>query len=328
MLASQLEVTVVAAERLIEYADVKSESDRLNDASGDQRDGVSVATAPPAEWPATGALRFERVGMRYRPSTPRVLVDVSFDVPARSRVGICGRTGSGKSSLLVRLLRLADVNEGTIWLDGVDIDAVSLHMLRSRCVSLIPQESVLFSGTVRFNLDPESSHSDAVLLESLRAVRLLDVIRENAANLEVEGVPSSDATTTAATSAIQELLDIPVADNGANFSLGMRQLVCVARALVRKSAVVALDEATASCDAATDAILQVAIRTSFENATLLVVAHRIGTIGDSDAIFVMDQGRLAEEGTPSELLGRPGSIYASLVAQAAKHDAPPPIARE
>ncbi|GHP06235.1 hypothetical protein PPROV_000498200 [Pycnococcus provasolii] len=322
MLGSQMEITVVAAERLLEYADVKSEEeehrlaamimDNKQEEEEEDLSAVVVSSSLPEAWPHSGKLRFRNVGMRYRATMPRVLKDVSFDVPAGARVGICGRTGSGKSSLLVRLLRLADVNEGVVELDGVNIDdehLVKLGYLRSRVISLIPQESILFSGTVRRNLDPEGLHDDAILLEVLQKVQFANAIAPDSWR-----GGGSDGDYPALSSTTQNLLDLVVFDNAGNFSLGMKQLICIARALVRKCVVVALDEATSACDASTDEAIQHVIRTGFDNnPTKLIVAHRIATISDSDLIFVMDQGRLVESGTPHELVATSNSMYKQLV---------------
>ena len=216
---------------------------------------------------------------------PEVLHGVSFTVPAGAKLGIVGRTGSGKSSLAVALFRLVEPCGGRICLDGVDLAGVPLAHLRSR-LSIIPQEPWLLSTTLRRNVDPLGEHSEEVLREALGRVRL-----------------GSHA------------LDMEIAEGGSNLSVGERQLVCIARALLRKSSLVVFDEASASVDGATDAFLQAAIRTLFASATVLTIAHRLHTVADADAILVLDSGRVAECGPPKELLGREGGVFRGMVAR-------------
>jgi len=214
---------------------------------------------------------------------PEVLHGVNFSVHAGAKLGIVGRTGSGKSSLAVALFRLVEPCGGSVVIDGVDCAAVPLPLLRGR-LSIIPQEPVLFSASLRRNVDPFGQHSDEALRAALARVRLGD--RD---------------------------LDMEVAEGGANLSVGERQLLCIARAFLRRSSVILFDEATASVDAATDAFLQGAIRELFASATVLTIAHRLATVADADAVLVMDAGVVAEYGPPAQLLARPGGAFRRMV---------------
>jgi ABC-type multidrug transport system fused ATPase/permease subunit len=223
--------------------------------------------------------------MRYRPGLPLVLRGVSLSVKGGEKVGIVGRTGAGKSTLVTALLRLVELDSGNITIDGTDISTLGLHALRS-VVAVIPQDPVLFSGTVRTNLDPFGSHTDELLWDAVSRALLQSAISS---------------------------LDDAVDENGSNFSVGQRQLLCIARAFLTKARVIVMDEATASVDVETDASIQKMIREEFSNATCLTVAHRLNTIMDSDKVLVMDQGIAAEFDSPTNLLGRQDSLFKALV---------------
>ena len=238
---------------------------------------------PPISWPSRGAITFDRVCMRYRDGLPFVLKDCSFRIPSHAKVGIVGRTGSGKSTLLAALLRLVELSSGSICLDNVDLAHIGLHALRSR-VCVIPQDPVLFSGDVRLNLDPFNQYDSLAIGEALRSVGLVNI----------------------------GLSDI-VEDGGANLSVGQRQMLCIARALLLDSRVILMDEATSNISVLEDAVIQAAIRTNFKNATCLTIAHRLGTITDSDLVLVMDDGAVAEFDSPQALLAKSDSIFADLV---------------
>ena len=257
----------------------------------EQQGSVTTEAQVGPGWPWKGGVRFENVGMRYRSDFQPVLRGVNLNVKPGEMVGIVGRTGSGKSSLFRALLRLTELEKGAISIDGVDISRVDLEMLRSS-VAIIPQEPVLFSGSIRRNLDPFGSRSDEELWTALRRSNLESTIRS-----------------------LQGGLDFEVSEGGENFSLGQRQLLCLARALVRKSRVLLLDEATSSIDYSTDLIIQRTIReeASRSGCTVITIAHRLDTIMDSDRVLVMDNGAVAEFDTPSNLLSRPQSLLSSLV---------------
>ena len=230
---------------------------------------------------------------RYRKGLPPALRDVSCVVQDGERVGVCGRTGAGKSSMTVGLLRLADEIFGSIKIDGVDHASIKMSSLRDK-IALIPQEATMFAGDIRLNLDPLQASTDAELWSVLRQVELEDVVKDAGG------------------------LTATVAEDGSNYSQGQRQLLCIARALLKRSKIVMLDEATASCDVQTDAMIQKVIREVFTDCTVLTIAHRLNTIADSDKIMVLDEGEVAEFDSPQALLAWPGSIYRSLVEESEK----------
>jgi ATP-binding cassette, subfamily C (CFTR/MRP), member 1 len=302
---SEVEVRMNAVERLLEYqgtafpkeeAEVEDVRDRGEAAEEDKMD-EKLRPNLPTVWPSEGKVTFQNVAMRYRPGLPLALRGVSFEVPGGARVGICGRTGSGKSSCFVSLFRMVEISGGTISIDGVDLRSVDLHTLRSR-VACIPQSPVMFVGNVRRNLDPFEAHSDDKIWQVLRDCRLFDV---------VDGRPGK--------------LSASVAEGGSNFSMGERQLFCIARALLRKPRLLLLDEATASIDAETDRVIQEMVRRVFKDITVLTIAHRLNTIADSDLIIVLEQGKVAEIDAPERLLENPDSMYTALVQKSHKEHA-------
>ncbi|MCO5609705.1 hypothetical protein L7F22_063937 [Adiantum nelumboides] len=244
---------------------------------------------PPPGWPSEGVIEYKNVVMRYRPTLPPVLVGLTLKVQPSEKVGIVGRTGAGKSSMINSLFRLVEIENGAILIDAHEIHKFGLFDLR-KSLGIIPQTPVLFSGTVRFNLDPFNEHNDASLWEALDRAHLKDAIRRNALGLEAE-----------------------VAESGENFSVGQRQLLSLARALLRRSKILVLDEATAAVDVATDALIQRTIREEFKSCTMLIIAHRINTIIDCDRILVLDAGRALEMDTPEQLLSDSGSAFSRMV---------------
>ncbi|KAH1001477.1 hypothetical protein HUJ04_005494 [Dendroctonus ponderosae] len=278
---SELENTMTCVERIKEYADVVPEQDPESE-------------DPPAYWPNEGGLRFEDLSLRYASGEDLVLKNLTFEVKSAEKVGIVGRTGAGKSSIIIALFRLA-INEGRIIVDGLDTAKVSFRRLRSS-ISIIPQEPVLFSGTLRKNLDPFDEYSDEVLWNSLEQVELKPAVSE-----------------------LPQGLESRMSEGGSNFSVGQRQLVCLARAIVRKNKILVLDEATANVDPHTDALIQTTIRDKFASCTVLTIAHRLHTIMDSDKVLVMDAGRVVEFGHPHELLlKKEAGVFYDLVQQTGK----------
>jgi ATP-binding cassette subfamily C (CFTR/MRP) protein 1 len=216
-------------------------------------------------------------------------------------------TGAGKSTLMVSVLRIVELESGKIFIDGVDIHTLGLAKLRSK-IAVIPQDPVLFSGTIRTNLDPFKQFSDSDLTEALINVGLFTTVTPSTSSSSLSSLPLSR---------VQSLSD-PVREGGSNFSVGQRQLLVIARALLCGAAVVIMDEATAAVDADTDARIQKVMRTEFANATCITVAHRINTIMDSDFILVMDDGRAAEFDSPKNLLSK-GGMFRDLVQAASQH---------
>lgn len=267
--SAELENTMTAVERVVEYETVDPE-DELES---------TPANKPPKGWPENGAISFDKLSLRYfpDPTSELVLKDLDFDILPSEKIGIVGRTGAGKSSLINALFRLS-YNEGSIIIDQRDTESMGLHDLRSK-ISIIPQEPVLFSGTMRYNLDPFDEYSDEKLWAALEEVKLKDSISDMPAGLQSK-----------------------ISEGGGNFSVGQRQLVCLARAILRENKILVMDEATANVDPQTDALIQTTIRTKFANCTILTIAHRLHTVMDCDKVLVMDAGRLIEYGEPYELL--------------------------
>ncbi|KAG6837247.1 hypothetical protein H0H93_012642 [Arthromyces matolae] len=259
------------------------------------------AEAPPADWPQRGAIEFENVEMSYRPGLPKVLHGLSMQIKAGEKIGVVGRTGAGKSSLALTILRLVEYT-GSIIIDGIDIGKLGLRDLRSK-ISIIPQDPTLFSGTVRTALDPFSLYDDTRLWDALRRSFLVES-RPTTPN-------SSDAIENF-TGSNKITLDTIIEADGANLSVGERSLLSLARALVKNSRVVILDEATASVDVETDKKIQTTIHNSFSDRTLICIAHRLRTIIHYDRILVMDAGNIAEFDTPANLFKRSDGFFRGL----------------
>ena len=252
--------------------------------------------------------------MRYRPETPLVLKGVSVSIAGGQRVGIVGRTGSGKSSLLMAILRLVEPEArpdlggaGSIHIDGVDTSKIGLTELRRQC-AIIPQNPACFSGTIRSNVDPFDEFTDAEVWAALERCEL---------RVAVEQMVDDGAADPA------KALAALVAEYGENLSLGQRQLLCMSRAVLRQAKILILDEATSAVDYATDAKIQSMIRSVFAGCTILVIAHRINTVIDSDLILVLGDGRCLEAGAPKELMERPGSAFKKIVDESG--DVPSPM---
>ncbi|EIW84009.1 ABC protein [Coniophora puteana RWD-64-598 SS2] len=257
---------------------------------------------PPAEWPQEGKIVFSDVKMAYRKGLPDVLRGVSIDVKAAEKIGVVGRTGAGKSSLMLALFRIVELNAGFITIDGIDISTIGLKDLRTK-ISIIPQDPLLFSGTIRSNLDPFSLYDDAHLWDALRRSYLIEDQTKKAKELSEDGGSGNQTPVNRYT------LDSVIENEGNNLSVGERSLLSLARALVKDAKVVVLDEATASVDLETDAKIQRTIQTEFADRTLLCIAHRLRTIISYDRILVLDQGQVAEFDTPLNLFRRQDGIF-------------------
>jgi len=264
-------------------------------------------------WPEKGEIIFDNVQMRYRARLPLVLEGLSMHVSGGERIGIVGRTGAGKSSIMSTLFRLVELSGGHITIDGVDISTIGLHDLRSR-LAIIPQDPTLFRGTVRSNLDPFGEHDDLKLWSALRQADLVST-DENTSPSSPTAPPPAIGSSTALVPAREQSrihLDSVVEEDGLNFSLGQRQLMALARALVRGSQIIVCDEATSSVDMETDDKIQATMAKGFRGKTLLCIAHRLRTIIGYDRICVMDKGRIAELGSPLELWKAEGGIFRSM----------------
>ncbi|XP_030828521.1 ATP-binding cassette sub-family C member 8 [Strongylocentrotus purpuratus] len=273
--AADLELQMNAVERVQSYTDVPTE-----DYSGIE---------PPGSWPDKGQIELDDISVRYANDLDPVLKGVTLTIPEKEKLGICGRTGSGKSSLTLALFRIINTFKGRIIIDGIDIATVPLLTLRQR-LSIIPQDAFLFTGTIRLNLDPTSSKQDSDLWNALEIAQLKESVQQ------LEGG-----------------LDYEVTEGGDNFSAGQRQLFCLARAFLRNSTIVVMDEATASIDQETDRIIQDVVSGVFEDRTVLTIAHRVATILESDTILTLSDGNVLEFDSPSTLLERDDSTFASLV---------------
>ncbi|KAJ7390668.1 Multidrug resistance-associated protein 1 [Desmophyllum pertusum] len=272
--SSEMETNIVAVERIKEYTAIPREAD-----------WIIPSHRPPDEWPHQGRVEIERFNLRYREQLPMVLKDINCAIGAKEKIGIVGRTGAGKSTLTLALFRILERAGGRIVIDGVDIATIGLQDLRSR-LTIIPQDPVLFSGTLRLNLDPFNKHTDNELWNVLEVAHLKNFV-----------------------TGLEKGLQFAILDGGENLSVGQRQLVCLARALLRKSKILVLDEATAAVDLETDEFIQQTIRREFADHTVFTIAHRLNTIIDYDRVMVLKNGSVAEFDSPSNLLSRRGLFY-------------------
>ncbi|CAF1079512.1 unnamed protein product [Didymodactylos carnosus] len=267
--SAEMENHMTSAERICEYSRLPPEPDFYN-----------AKQKPPSEWPTKGKIEFKNYKFRYRAELEPVLKGINLDIEPCDKVGICGRTGAGKSSIFQALFRLVDksATEGQICIDDIDINTISLSDLRFH-LNIIPQSPVLFSNTLRYNLDPFSKHSDEELWIALTMVQLQDKMSE-----------------------IPDGLSTQIAEYGSNFSVGECQLICVARALLKPSKILLIDEATANIDMHTDKLIQQVIREKFSTQTVLTIAHRLDTIQHSDKIVLISDGLVKAYGKPADVL--------------------------
>nr|XP_023472034.1 multidrug resistance-associated protein 6 [Equus caballus] len=271
---TDLENSIVSVERMKDYVRTPKEAPwRL----------PSCTTRPP--WPHGGQIEFQNFGLRHRPELPLAVRGVSFKIHAGEKVGIVGRTGAGKSSLAGGLLRLVEAAEGGVWIDGVPITCVGLHTLRSK-ITIIPQDPILFPGSLRMNLDMLHEHTDEAIWATLETVQLRALVASLPGQLQYE-----------------------CADQGDDLSVGQKQLLCLVRALLRKTQILILDEATAAVDPGTELQMQAALGSWFAQCTVLLVAHRLRSVMDCARVLVMDNGQVAESGSPAQLLAQKGLFY-------------------
>lgn len=367
---AQLEQDIVSVERIEGYCNTDQE--KAYDTPHDREELLR-------NWPSNGQIQFNNVYMKYRTELPFVLKGITFDIQSGEKIGIIGRTGAGKSTLFLTILRLIEIdnehlgindnsddnymdeqskfelrqkfinNPCRITIDGIDISTIGLHTLRSR-ISVIPQDPILFTGTVRFNLDPFDTKTDKELIAALKNARswknlqkmAIKIYQKRELDLKMEDdskssevddeyeepLLSASAPAVNASIAIDILskesssnddekygnpLDIEVEENGGNFSVGQRQLLCLARAIVRDSQILLLDEATSAVDPATDQLIQNTIRTVFSEQTILTIAHRIDTILDYDKILILELGNILEYNSPRVLLADENSKFSEIV---------------
>ncbi|XP_062606443.1 multidrug resistance-associated protein 1-like [Saccostrea cucullata] len=278
---SELETNVVAVERVSEYTKTPTEADLIN-----------PYHRPSHDWPTKGVVEFRNYSTKYRSGLDLVLKNVNFKVNVSEKVGIVGRTGAGKSSLTLALFRLIEPTSGSIIIDKENLSHMGLHDSRSR-LTILPQDPVLFSGTLRMNLDPMSGYTDQTLWEALEHAHLKDFVQTLPTGLEYD-----------------------CGEGGQNLSVGQKQLLCLARALLRKTKILILDEATAAVDMETDELIQNTIKQEFRDCTVLTIAHRLNTVIDYDRIMVLDQGVVREFDSPQVLLQKTDSLFYQLAKDA------------
>ncbi|XP_022645623.1 canalicular multispecific organic anion transporter 2-like isoform X2 [Varroa jacobsoni] len=278
---SDVETNFVSIERCLEYADIEVEAD-----------WVVESNRPEFNWPQEGAIQFHDYSTRYRDGLPLVVKDINVQMNPGEKVGVVGRTGAGKSSLTLSLFRLIEAASGYIVIDGINISRIGLHDLRSK-LTIIPQDPVLFSGTLRENLDPFEEHTDESIWAVLEQAHLKSFITE-----------------------LDKSLLFEVTEGGENMSVGQRQLVCLARALLRKTKILILDEATAAVDVETDDLIQKTLKQEFSDSTTLTIAHRLNTIIDHNKVMVMSDGLVVEYENPQVLLKKQDSLFYAMAKDA------------
>jgi len=316
---AQVEAAMNSVERVVHYSEnIEQEAAMTSDQLEAQKDLPPSNAAQKAvaasdgkvlrsekDWPQRGAITLRNLEMKYREDTPLVLKGLTVEFKAGERIGVVGRTGSGKSSMLLVLMRIVEpyLSEDTLekycaplTIDGMDAMRIGLFDLRSK-IGIVPQLPVLFSGNVRSNLDPFDHYSDEQIWTALEKCRMKDAVEE-----------------------MTDGLNSLVAEYGSNFSQGQRQLLCLGRALLKQCKILLLDEATSSVDFETDKAIQTTIRECFANCTIITIAHRVNTIMDSDKILVMDSGVIGEFDSPEELLKRNDSLFSDIVSHSRGED--------
>ncbi|KAI3405616.2 YBT1 [Candida oxycetoniae] len=299
-LYANVEMNMNSVERLQEYLEVEQEPPY-----------EIKETEPPKNWPDQGHISVKDVSLRYSPELPRVIKNVSFDIQPHNKVGIVGRTGAGKSTIITAFFRFLDPENGTIKIDGVDITTIGLRNLR-QAITIIPQDPTLFVGTIRSNLDPFDEYTDGQIFEALKRVNL---ISDETSSLETSTVTAATTIDVDAVAVMDENqnkfhnLENAITEGGGNLSQGERQLVCLARSLLKNPKIILLDEATSSIDYKSDSMIQQTIREQFGESTILTIAHRLRTIIDYDKILVMDAGQVVEYDNPYVLIINKESLF-------------------
>ena len=271
------ENSMVSLERCLHYT--KCPSERVLATTNNNNDDA---------WPSEGRIKFVNYSVRYRPDTEIVLKDLNIEIHAHEKVGIVGRTGSGKSTISLCLLRMIEALKGKIYIDDVDISTIDLCKLRSK-LTVIPQDPTLMQGTLRFNIDPMKLYSDNEIINVLRMIDFEYVVNEHPLGLQRE-----------------------ITEGGDNLSVGEKQLVCIARAMLRRSKVVVLDESTASVDYHNEEVIQKAINNVFSMSTVITIAHRIKTVVNCDRVVVVDNGEVVEFDSPKEMIKRKKGLFYEL----------------
>ena len=254
--------------------------------------GTEIENRP--NWPEQGKIEFKNLSLQYRPETPLVLKNLTFNVKQGDKIGIVGRTGAGKSTICLCLSRILEPTNGQIIVDGVDISKLNLTDLRSR-ITVIPQDPIMFKGTLRYNLDPSKKVDEQEILRVLEEAQLGELIK-------------------------QDGLDLKIDENGSNLSSGEKQLICICRAILRKSKVVILDEATSNIDVVTEQKIQHLLNTCLDGCTVLTVAHRLNTIMNSQKILVLSFGEIAEYDSPRNLMQNKESEFTKLLTELKQKD--------
>jgi len=284
-----IEAKMVNVNRCLSLLDIPQENNE-----GEQ--SVEVFRRDRPNWPERGEVDFDNVVLRYRPTTEIVLNGLKFNVQPGEKVGVVGRTGAGKSTICLAMSRIVEVVEGAIRIDGVDIRSLNLDMLR-QSITVIPQDPTMFTGSLRFNLDPENRISNDRIVEVLKEAQLEDLLNKNEKGLDQE-----------------------LTENGGNLSSGERQLICICRAILRSSKVVILDEATANIDVVTEQKIQRLIEMEFKESTMIVIAHRLNTIINSDKVMVLSFGEILEFDSPQNLMSDPASEFSELLKEIEKEE--------
>ncbi|KAL3867304.1 hypothetical protein ACJMK2_044518, partial [Sinanodonta woodiana] len=283
-MTAELENAMTSVERVLSYTHLEQEA---------SKDSLHP---PPADWPQSGEITLSNLSLFYTSDGPQVLKNISCCIKSKEKIGIVGRTGAGKSSLMTAILRMTEPS-GDLIIDNINVLKIGLHELRKK-ISVIPQDPVLFSGTLRRNLDPFDEYSDDQLWKVLGQVQLTDKVSSSQGGLSME-----------------------VSEGGQNFSVGQRQLLCLARAMLRYSKILILDEATANVDHTTDELIQQTVRDHFRHCTVLTIAHRLHTVMNSDRLMVLEHGQLVEMDRPDVLLQNPEGYFYKLVQQTGNSEA-------